>query len=147
VRRATAGSRLAALAVVAAAVGAGCGTPGIGPQMRPGESCLACHGGGRAQTWTLAGTLYSRPDATVDEGLDGASVLVTDAVGRSYTLWTNGAGNFYTAEALEFPVEVAVQKDGVEVAMAVTATVGDCNSCHSQPPANSAPGRLYLPLP
>jgi hypothetical protein len=133
------------LAVLLGAGAAGCG--GLGPSMSPGQDCLACHSNGQAQTWTLAGTLYRRPDAGEGDGLEGAHVLLTDAIGRSYTLTTNAAGNFYTAEALEFPVQVSVQKDGVEVWMSTAAVVGGCNGCHTSPPTNSAPGRLYLPVP
>ncbi len=113
--------------------------------MRPGSDCLHCHGGGRAQTWSMAGTLFGNPDATTGAGLEGASVLVTDADGRTLTLHTNAAGNFYTAESLTFPVRVEVQKDGIGVAMNQAAPHGDCNGCHGDPPANDAPGRLFLP--
>ncbi len=131
--------------LLAAVLVAACGIPENSPMMRPGEDCLRCHSGERAQQWTLAGTLFSSPSAATDAGLDGASVLVTDANNRSLTLRTNGAGNFYTAESLAFPLRVEVQKDGVSVGMAMAVPSGGCNACHTQPPLSGAPGRIYLP--
>lgn len=134
--------RVACLLVLA---GVGCGVPDPGPDMKPGVACLRCHGGGHAQTWSVAGTLYGHPEAAIDAGLDGVSVLVTDAGGRTLTLHTNAAGNFYTAETLTFPLRIQVQKNGIGVAMSTVVPHGDCNLCHSDPPQNSAPGRIFLP--
>ncbi len=131
--------------LLAAVLVSACGIPAHSPMMLPGEDCLRCHSGERAQQWTLAGTLFSTPTAATDAGLEGASVLVTDANGRSLTLRTNGAGNFYTAESLVFPLHVEVQQNGVSVGMAMAVPSGGCNACHTQPPLNGAPGRIYLP--
>jgi hypothetical protein len=132
-------------AVVAALGLAACGVPEHGPQMRPGEDCLDCHDGRRAQSWTVAGTLFDSPQASPDAGIEGADVLVTDSAGRMLTLRTNGAGNFYTAEPLTFPLRVEVQGHGTDVGMSMEAPSGSCNVCHTEPPENEAPGRLFLP--
>jgi hypothetical protein len=81
------------------------------PQMRPGEDCMRCHGGGEeddAPAWTAAGTVYADPEAAAGDGIQGAVVRLTDANGRKISLETNGAGNFYTRESLKFPVSVEV---------------------------------------
>jgi hypothetical protein len=44
-----------------------------------------------------------------------------------------------------FPYSAKVSYMGRERAMAAMQTTGDCNSCHTQGGANSAPGRILLP--
>ena len=123
-----------------------CGViPTQSPEMRPGTNCLRCHNGERAQSWTVAGTLYADSHANADAGIDGADILITDANGVQLTLHTNGAGNFYTAESLTLPLQVEAQKGGVGVGMAMGVPNGGCNLCHTEPPLNNAPGRIYLP--
>ncbi len=104
---------------VAALLGAGC-IPDPGPMMKPGEDCLGCHGGGggeeEAVAWTVAGTF----------GGPGSSVWIQDAGGRSFTLTANQAGNFYTREAVQFPLNVSVDGN----AMPAQVTYGGCNRCH-----------------
>lgn len=106
----------AALLAVAAALGA-C-VPGEGPLMSPGQDCLGCHGGGEARRWTAAGTWSAQ----------GQHVTFTDANGRTVTVRTNQAGNFYTAEPLALPLAVSV--DGA--AMPAPVTYGGCNRCHDR---------------
>jgi hypothetical protein len=135
------GSWIAAIAL------AGCGLKGS-PTMDPGEDCLECHGAGgdhEARRWTLAGTVFGAPDAPASAGLRGVSVHATDAEGRTVTIRSNQAGNFYLADQLAFPLRVSIEQDGVVKTMAPLVTYGGCNHCHRQPPANGAPGRLSLP--
>jgi hypothetical protein len=87
-----------------------------GPLMRPGQDCLACHQGGLAPRYTVAGTW---PAA-------GASVELRDAQNRLVTLTTNEVGNFYTAEALAFPLTATVDGSLMEDPV----PHGDCNRCH-----------------
>jgi hypothetical protein len=89
--------------------------PSQGPMMDPFQDCLRCHTGGHARRWTVAGT-WRR----------GASVTVVDQNGKSVTMTGNEAGNFYTAEALTFPLTAAV--DGAP--MPAPLTYGGCNVCH-----------------
>jgi hypothetical protein len=39
-----------------------------------------------------------------------------------------------------------VNGSGVERVMSATLTTGDCNSCHTQSGADSAPGRITIPM-
>lgn len=139
---------LAALAAIAC-------TPGNGPLMRPGEDCLRCHGGSpagdegqeveRATRWSLAGTAYATVGAAPDAGTEGIDVRVTDANGFAFTLHTNLAGNFYTAEEVAFPARVCVDRSGRVQCMEGPAPHGACNACHAVPPLEGAPGRIAAP--
>ncbi len=122
--------RAAALALLVA----GC-LPADGPLMRPGEDCLACHSetapaGQRARTWSLAGTVYPSAEADASAGVEGAQVEVTDAAGRSFSLRTNQAGNFYSAESVAFPLRLCVSHGGASRCMEAPAASGACNACH-----------------
>jgi len=114
------------------ALSAGCGEDdgeggpcgGSDATMRPGENCLACHGNFRA-----AGTVYASVSAGQCDGISGATVTLTDDVGTVVTRTTNSAGNFYTTQALVFPVQISVTAGGQTVQMANAAN-GACNTCH-----------------
>jgi hypothetical protein len=125
--------------------------------MSPGENCLECHGGeglpGEALTvadadgarrWTIAGTVFPSTASAPGDGVRGAKVHVRDARGKSFTLRTNQAGNFYSAESVEFPLRVAVEHGGVTHEMEPDVTYGGCNGCHRQPPRGDAPGRISV---
>jgi hypothetical protein len=118
--------------------------------MRPGESCLTCHGAkatavGRAQhhTWTMAGTVFDEHGDT----LEGALVLLTDAAGHKLSLTTNGGGNFYTAEPIDMTAPlpyVAVEYHGHRLQMPLSNTpANDCNSCHT--PVGRAGSQISIP--
>ncbi len=116
------------------------------PTMRPGEDCLACHSAGgsaSARRFTAAGTVFGDVHANHDEGVANANVVITDSAGNTLTLRTNGAGNFYTAEALHFPIQVQVENSQT-MKMVDRPASGSCNSCHTVP-AEKAPGRLFVP--
>jgi hypothetical protein len=121
-------------AALALLVAVGC-TPADGPMMAPGEDCLRCHGRGEADdedgpTWTVAGTVY--PSETTEDpgaGVRGATISVRDANGKSFDLRSNRAGNFYSAEPLAFPIEVAVNGRGGHRQPTPLAD-GSCNRCH-----------------
>jgi hypothetical protein len=106
-------------------LGAAACIPEEGPLMEPGSNCLECHDGGDARRWTVAGTW---------PGGQGRHVVVRDAAGRSLTIRTNRAGNFYTAEPLAFPL-TSVAVDGGEmprppVTQPQAFSQGSCNLCH-----------------
>jgi len=107
----------------------------------PGLACLTCHDGtpGRPQ-WTLAGTLYT--DRNGAAPITAATILVTDAQGVEHRLVTASNGNFYTSEAIAFPVRVSASKCPDTQAMTSQVAVGDCNGCHT---ANASQGRIHLP--
>ena len=120
------------------------------PIMFPGSNCLSCHQAGGAadsRIWTLAGTVFNDPQATVREGVENAQVLVTDTAGKELTLLTNLAGNFYTAEALTFPVQVSVQKGNTRIGMDGHPAIGACYTCHNDPRSNEAIGRIFFKGP
>lgn len=121
---------------------AGCAIPSEGPMMHPGRDCLECHsaGGGAEPAWTVAGTVYARPDDPPAAGVRGVRVHLADASGRTLVLRTNAAGNFYTRERLQFPLATWIEKDGVVRAMPEPVPHGGCNGCHALPPPEPGPG-------
>jgi hypothetical protein len=128
---------------------AACSSPHEGPLMLPGEDCMNCHGGAAAKAvdapvWTIAGTVYAAPDADPSDGVDDALVHVSDAAGVTFTLKTNRAGNFYSAESVVFPLEACVEREGVTRCMQ-NVVQGGCNGCHTIPSQNHAPGRISAP--
>ena len=130
--------------VIVALCAAACDIPDQSPWMQAGNDCMQCHGV-TAQPWTAAGTLYAAPDASADAGVEGAKIYLQDADGKTFTLTTNGAGNFYIAEQLKFPLHAEAELGGKRMAMSAPLTSGACNSCHAQPAQNNAPGRLFVP--
>jgi hypothetical protein len=119
--------------------------------MRPGWNCLAsgCHFPDKLPIppdWGAGGTVFPRHDSGAHEGIAGVVVTLRDAVGREIRLTTNAAGNFFTPEALEGPIDVTLQRDGASVKMPMPAPAGSCNFCHAQPPIEDGPaGRIYAP--
>ncbi len=103
---------------------AGC-IPEEGPMMKPGEDCMECHGGrgeggeDDARAWSVAGTIAGR---------QGARVTISDRNGWTFTLRSNRAGNFYTAENVAFPLR-SVTVDGA--AMSAGAGRFDHGSCNA----------------
>jgi hypothetical protein len=125
------------------------GTEGS-PLMEPGQACIACHSRGEGPRFTIAGTLYPtghEPNNCNGVNGGGMKVVVTDSKGATVTLTPNGAGNFYSNTGLTPPMRAkVVNGSGVERVMSATLTTGDCNSCHTQSGANSAPGRITIPM-
>ncbi len=151
------------------------------PTMLPGSDCLRCHrpgGTAASHVWTVAGTVF--PTATAcpldggpgcGTGVEGVEVLVTDVNGRSFTLTTNAAGNFYTDQPLATLQTVMIQNGTHRMNMDVSIVGGgqallamstsgqaptadggvSCNACHalgSFPPTPGllgAPGNLFIP--
>jgi hypothetical protein len=120
-----------------------------GPMMNPGRACIDCHSQDEGPHLTIAGTIYPtahEPDLCYGaDGANGAEVVITGADGRVITLIPNGTGNFSYAGAVAFPFHAKVVYMGRERVMAAAQTSGDCNICHTQAGAMSAPGRILLP--
>ena len=122
-----------------------------GPLMRPGWNCLAtgCHFPDDRDTppdWGAGGTVFERFDAPAHEGISDVAVTLRDARGVEVRLVTNAAGNFYTAEPLEGPIDVTLERDGRTIKMPTPAPAGSCNFCHAQPSIPGGPaGRIYAP--
>src|ERR1019366_4307514 len=82
-----------------------------GPLHRPGQPCLLCHDGalGDPPAFSVAGTVFDRPSAS--QGVNGATVSLTDANDSGALAVTNSAGNFYVTPAQwtpTYPVTVTV---------------------------------------
>lgn len=129
--------------VFVAAMVVGACVPEDGPWMDPGENCMNCHrANGIAPEWTVAGTAFT--DSTGKTGAVGATVTVTDSAGKSLSILTNGAGNFYSAEPLTPPYTLAIEWNGKRNTMPDPAPKGACNSCH-RATGDDAVGVLYAP--
>jgi hypothetical protein len=122
------------------------------PTMHPGGSCIACHSttGGEAPRYSFAGTVYPSAHEPDDcNGVNGtsiaATVVITDAAGKVLSVPVNRAGNFYSSGSVTMPFHAKVVSGGKERAMSAAQTSGDCNSCHTESGASSAPGRIMLP--
>jgi hypothetical protein len=126
------------------------GTEGS-PNMEPGMACISCHAttGGEAPPFALAGTVYPtahEPDlCNGASGTGGIQVIITGANGATIPLTPNGVGNFSYEGTVALPYTAKVTYMGRERAMGTAQTSGDCNGCHTQTGAMSAPGRILLP--
>jgi hypothetical protein len=106
----------------------------------PGEDCQgSCHNHG----FTLGGTLFVAPGSATP--LVGATVTVLDAAGKTIDVVSQANGNFYTAQAIAFPVTVTASECPSVAPMVtkVTATMDGCNKsgCH----VAGAQGVIHLP--
>jgi hypothetical protein len=94
---------------------------------------MGCHDGtGSAPQWTIAGTLYD--SANGGNALSAATIEVTDADGNVLQLATATNGNFYTDQAVSFPITVRASKCPSDAPMADPITgSGSCNQsgCHT----------------
>jgi hypothetical protein len=128
-----------------------------GPTMMPGRACNACHAdfnaatGEAAPIFRFSGTVYAtghEPDDCVGVGKNGAQVWVTDSTGFIFAARVNASGNFALEapkQRLVPPYTAKVVYMGREREMLTPQTNGDCNTCHTQAGASSAPGRIVLP--
>jgi hypothetical protein len=114
----TRGATLAALLCTALLFTSAACIPEEGPMMEPGSNCMECHDGGEGRKWTVAGTWSGQ----------GRQVVIVDAAGKTFTLHTNQAGNFWSSEPISYPLRVSV--DGSAMPSAVTSGGGSCNTCH-----------------
>jgi hypothetical protein len=127
-------------------------TPGVprGPQHRPGQPCLVCHGGeGPASaTFLMAGTVYAVQNG--DAPAVGASVQIEDINGIFYTVTTNEVGNFYIRPAdwsLTYPAQAQVTLGSSMQLMGTHINRdGSCADCHTLTPGPTSPGRVFAAL-
>jgi hypothetical protein len=118
--------------------------------MAPGQACITCHATNEAPDFTIAGTAY--PTAHEPNNCNGSagptgngSVVIVDANNVTITIPINAVGNFSSTRAIARPFHAKVVVGTRERVMVAAQTVGDCNSCHTQTGASSAPGRIVLP--
>jgi hypothetical protein len=109
--------------------------------MHPGRACNDCHG------WTIAGTVYPTAHEPNDcDGVPGkATVVITDAHGKTASLAANSAGNFLYSSSLTPPYSVKVVYGTKTRVMSTKAPSGNCNHCHTASGAYGAPGRIMEP--
>ncbi len=121
-------------AVLLALALSGCGSEEGGPDMRPGENCLACHG------FTAAGTVFEASGA----GADGVTVTISDpSTGNVITsLVTRPSGNFQTSAALGNAFTLQLSRGGA-ASPQMTSGSGACNHCHVS--GGAAGGHLVAP--
>jgi hypothetical protein len=117
--------------------------------MNPGRACITCHTTMNGPSLTIGGTVYPsahEPDlCNGTAGSTGVRVVITGADGQTLTLTPGTSGNFNSRTRVMSPYKAKVTYMGRERAMVAAQTSGDCNSCHTQNGANSAPGRILLP--
>jgi hypothetical protein len=120
--------------------------------MYPGRACISCHASSYGPSMTIAGTVYPtahESDSCVGSNVAGASIVITDANGKTVTVTPNSAGNFYSrSSTITPPYTVKLTYQGRErdmTGLTTAPTNGDCNSCHTVDGANGAPGRIMLP--
>lgn len=121
--------------------------PGVepGPEHRPGQPCLLCHGEDEEPRFAFAGTVYAGPDDRTP--VPGATVQVIGANLRSATVRTNCAGNFYAlAEEFDvvFPATTTVSLTTDAVMKTVMHRSADCNGCHRGAPGPDSPGPVWV---
>jgi hypothetical protein len=119
---------------VDAASGSGTGLPCKNATTAPGDghhntgkNCFDnCHNHG----FSLAGTLYT--NSTGNTGFSGATITVVDSTNKEINIVTNLNGNFYTTQAMAFPVLVMASAcpSAAKMNVAVAATGRGCNTCH-----------------
>jgi len=106
-----------------------------------GQPCLTCHREGNGPPpFTVAGTLFA--SKTGGSAVTGATMIVVDGAGTEVELVTASNGNFYTNQAVTFPLTVKASKCPDEKQMTGKPQTGDCNGCHTQ---TAAQGRIHLP--
>ena len=138
--------------------------------MHPGGACNACHSKLKGPNLTFAGTVYRGPHDIDDCNGTGEpkpiTVVITDKNGQTATLIAGDAGNFYLeapkdgggggnggggngngARRTGFrpPFRAKVVSGATQRQMLGSVTSGDCNSCHTSPGINGAPGRILAP--
>lgn len=119
-------------------------------RMHPGGDCIGCHASrGEGPRYLVAGTVFEMLDEPDDcFGLEGVTVEITDAEGRTWSLPTNDAGNFFLAAQdgpVAMPYRAALVAEGVRAEMATPQSTGSCATCHTATGAQGAPGRIIAP--
>ena len=117
--------------------------------MEPGQACITCHRQEGGPSFNVGGTVYPtghEPDDCNGSGAGGAVVTITDQNGVTASFTASSvSGNFHGTASLTFPITASVTFQGRTRSMGTAVGTGDCNSCHTQSGASSAPGRITLP--
>jgi hypothetical protein len=119
-----------------------------GPDHRPGQPCLVCHGGeGPASaSFSVAGTVYAVFMGSAPAV--GARVRIEDINGSVYVSLTNAAGNFYVVPRdwqPTYPIQMQVSLGAATHQMLThVGRDGSCASCHQSLVSPDSPGPVYV---
>jgi hypothetical protein len=137
--------------------------------MHPGGACNACHSKLKGPNLAFAGTVYRGQHDIDDCNGTGQpapiTVVITDKNGQTAMLVAGDAGNFYLEapktdgggggngnggggarrSGFRPPFRAKVVSGATQRQMLGSVTSGDCNSCHTSPGINGAPGRILAP--
>lgn len=96
----------------------------------PGMPCAGCHDGAIGPSFTVGGTLYA--DAAGSQPVAGVTITLIDADAKRIDMVASQNGNFWTAQAVAFPVTTYASSCPDVVPMMTQSASGDCNSggCH-----------------
>jgi hypothetical protein len=128
----------------------------VGPLHRPGQPCMACHGGrGPAKSqFSMAGTVFTLPDKT--DPLAGVVVNLKDSAaypdGKGFNATTNTAGNFFLHSdeyVPAYPVHVSLSHPNAppnsgRTMFSHVGRDGSCAGCHHDPVGTESPGHIYF---
>jgi hypothetical protein len=123
---------------------------GPGPDHRPGQPCLACHGGAgpAIARFVVGGTVYATQGGR--QPADRALVQIEDVDGHIVIATTNSAGNFYVSvgeSELRYPTQVAVSSskgDQTSQMFSLSNRDGSCADCHLSPAGPTSPGPVFV---
>jgi len=109
-------------------------TSGHDGHHNPGTACMDCHkAGGTGPLFTVGGTIYT--DLTGAAAITDATVRVVDATGADFALPVAANGNFWSTDAMEFPVHTFASRcpDMRDMVSPLDQSGGNCNQggCHS----------------
>ncbi len=125
--------------------------------MKPGAACVSCHQNPTAECGdeedgpglSFGGTVYptaNEPDDCIAAGVEGTTVVVTDANGVEHTATVRASGNFYVkGSSLAMPITAEVRRNGNVIKMEDPVDSADCNACHTPLGKEGASGRIFPP--
>lgn len=126
--------------------------PGVppGPTHRPGQPCLACHGGsGPAKLqFSVGGTVYDVQGQT--QPAVNAAVQIEDVDGKTWTVFTNEVGNFFVTLRDFQPhyptTNTVTSADGKNSQAMGTLDNrdGSCADCHTSTPGPNSAGPVWI---
>jgi hypothetical protein len=151
--------------------------PGVapGPNHRPGQPCVTCHGGSgpASRQFSIGGTAYLTQVTPYPDGgsppasppAAGATVSLTDSKNSKFSTMTTESGNFFVYLTDWAPVApiggvttdggVPDQSHAIQIAQGTNLVVmyshigrdGSCSDCHFYPPGPLTPGPIWLTAP